>query len=49
MHLIIDILKNILSEKLLLSKDIIESIIDSFITALPCYIKEKLVFLSCES
>ena len=31
-------------EKLLLSKDIIESIIDSFITALPCYLKEKLVF-----
>ncbi|WP_373897966.1 hypothetical protein ACER0A_009815 [Haloimpatiens sp. FM7315] len=27
----------------------IHSIIDSFIAALPCYIKEKLVFLSCES
>ncbi|WP_102398663.1 IS4 family transposase [Haloimpatiens massiliensis] len=49
MNLIIDILKNVLTEKLLLSKDIIDSIIDSFIAALPCYIKEKLVFLSCES
>lgn len=49
MQLIIDILKNILSEKLLLSKAVIDSIIDSFIAALPCYIKEKLVFLSCES
>jgi hypothetical protein len=49
MQLIIDILKNVLAEKLLLSKAVIDSIIDSFITALPCYIKEKLVFLSCES
>ncbi|WP_373897235.1 hypothetical protein ACER0A_014295 [Haloimpatiens sp. FM7315] len=46
MNLIIDILKNVLTEKLLLSKDIIHSIIDSFIATLPCYIKEKLVFLS---
>lgn len=49
MYLIIDILKNVLNEKLLLSKDAIDSIIDSFIATLPCYIKEKLVFMSCES
>lgn len=49
MQLIIDILKNVLIEKLFLSKDVIDSIIDSFISALHCYIKEKLVFLSCES
>ncbi|MFD3155484.1 transposase (plasmid) [Haloimpatiens sp. FM7330] len=49
MRIIIDILKNVLSEKLLLSKELIDSIIDNFITALPCYIKEKLVFFSCES
>jgi hypothetical protein len=49
LQLIIDILKNVLREKLTLSKDIIDSIIDSFIESLPCYIKEKLVFLSCES
>lgn len=49
MNFIIDILKDVLTEKLLLSKDVIDSIIDSFIAALPCYIKEKLVFLSCES
>lgn len=48
-QIIIDILKNVLTEKFLLSKDIIDSIIDNFIAALPCYIKEKLVFLSCES
>jgi hypothetical protein len=44
MNLIIDILINVLTEKLLLSNDIIGSIIDNFIVALPCYIKEKLVF-----
>lgn len=49
MQLIIDTLKKILTEELFLSKDIISSIIDSFIEALPCYIKEKLVLLSCES
>jgi hypothetical protein len=49
LQLIIDTLKNILSEKLILSKDIITSIIDSFIEALPCYIKEKLSLFFCES
>ena len=49
LQLIIDILKNVLSEKLILSKDIIDSIIDNFIEALPCYIKEKLSLFSCES
>ena len=49
MQLIIDILKNVLAEKLLLSKAVIDSIIDSFIAALTCYVKEKLVFFSCES
>lgn len=49
LQLIIDALKNVLNEKLLLSKEIIDSIIDCFIEALPCYIKEKLSLFSCES
>lgn len=49
MQLIIDALKNVLSEKLILSKDIIDSILECFIEALPCYIKEKLALFSCES
>ena len=38
-----------INEKIMLSKEIIGSIIDSFIEALPCYIKEKLSLSSCES
>jgi hypothetical protein len=49
LQIIISTLKNVLREKLILSKEIIESIIDIFIEALPCYIKEKLSLLSCES
>lgn len=49
LQLIIDTLKNVLREKLILSKEIIDSIIDCFIEALPCYIKEKLSLFSCES
>lgn len=49
LQLIIDTIKNVLSEKLMLSKEIITSIIDSFIEALPCYIKVKLSLFSCES
>lgn len=49
LQLIIDTLKNVLREKLILSKKTIDAIIDSFIEALPCYIKEKLSLLSCES
>jgi hypothetical protein len=49
LQLIIDTLKNVLNEKIMLSKEIISSIIDSFIEALPSYIKEKLSLLSCES
>ena len=49
LQLIIDVLKNVLKEKLILSKETISSIIDSFIESLPCYIKEKLSLFSCES
>lgn len=49
LQLVINILKSILSEKLTLSKDIIALIIDDFTEALPCYIKEKLILLPCES
>ncbi|OOM71455.1 hypothetical protein [Clostridium sp. BL-8] len=49
LQLIIDTLKNVLTEKIMLSKEIISSIIDRFIEALPCYIKEKLSLLSCEN
>jgi len=49
LQLIIDTLKNVLNEKIMLSNELISSIINSFIEALPCYIKEKLSLLSCES
>lgn len=49
LQLIIDTLKNVLRKKLILSKETIDAIIDSFIEALPCYIKEKLSLFSCES
>jgi hypothetical protein len=49
LQIIISTLKDILKEKVLLSKEIIDLIIDSFIKALPCYIKEKLSLFSCES
>lgn len=49
LQILITTLKNVLKEKILLSKEIIDLIIDSFIHALPCYIKEKLSLLSCES
>lgn len=48
-QLIIDALKNVLKEKLILSKEIIDSILECFIEALPCYIKKKLSLFSCES
>lgn len=49
LKIIISTLKNVLKEKILLSKEIIDLIIDTFIQALPCYIKEKLSLFSCES
>lgn len=49
LQLLIETLKNVLKENLILSKEIIDSIIDCFIEALPCYIKEKLSLFSCES
>ncbi|NRT90800.1 hypothetical protein DE167_000791 [Clostridium beijerinckii] len=49
LQLIIHTLKNVLTEKIMLSKELISSIIYSFIEALLCYIKEKLSLLSCES
>lgn len=48
-QLIIDLLKNALAEKLCLDKTTISEFLDYFISSLPCFIKEKMVFLSCES
>ena len=48
-QLIIDLLKNALNEKLSLSKDMINDFLDYFISTLPSFLKEKLVFLSYES
>jgi hypothetical protein len=48
-QLIIDLLKNALYDKLMLSKEQISQFLDYFIAALPAFIKEKLVLLFCES
>nr|WP_132248354.1 transposase [Marinisporobacter balticus] len=49
LQLIIDILKDALQDKLFLSKQQISEFIDFFISRLPDFFKEKMVFLSCES
>ena len=49
LQLLIETVKNVLKEKSILSKEIIDSIINCFIEALPCYIKEKLSLFSCEN
>jgi hypothetical protein len=48
-QLIIDILKNALQQKLMISKEQISEFIDYFINALPVFLKEKLSLLFCES
>ena len=48
-EIILELLKNALQEKLSLTKEQINSFLDYFISTLPTFIKERLVFLSCES
>lgn len=48
-QVILELLKNALQEKLSLTKEQINPFLDYFISTLPTYIKERLVFLSCES
>jgi hypothetical protein len=48
-QIILDLLKNALYEKFSLTKEQINSFLDYFISTLPAFIKERLVFLSCES
>ena len=48
-QVILDLLKNALQEKLSLTKEQINSFLDYFISTLPAFLKEKLVFLPCES
>lgn len=47
--IILELLKNALQEKLSLTKEQINLFLDYFISTLPSFLKEKLVFLSCES
>ncbi|WP_010234108.1 hypothetical protein [Clostridium arbusti] len=47
--IILELLKNALQEKLSLTKEQINLFLDYFISTLPAFIKEKLVFLSYES
>ena len=48
-QVILELLKNALQEKLSLTKEQINSFLDYFISTLPTFLKERLVFLSCES
>ena len=48
-RIMLELLKDALQEKLSLTKAQINSFLDYFISTLPTFIKEKLVFLSCES
>jgi len=48
-QIILELLKNTLQEKLSLTKEQINSFLDYFISTLPLFIKERLVFLPCES
>ena len=47
--IILELLENALQEKLSLTKEQINLFLDYFISTLPAFLKEKLVFLSCES
>ena len=48
-QVILGLLKNALQEKLSLTKEQINSFLDYFISTLPAFLKERLVFLPCES
>ncbi|MBU3191388.1 transposase [Clostridium bowmanii] len=48
-QIILGLLKNALHEKLSLTKEQINSFMDYFISTLPSFLKERLVFSSCES
>ena len=48
-QIILELLKDALQEKFSLTKEQINSFLDYFISTLPAFIKEKLVFSSCES
>lgn len=48
-QVILDLLKDALREKLSLTKEQINLFLDYFISTLPAFLKERLVFLSCES
>ena len=48
-QIILELLKNALQDELSLTKERINSFLDYFISTLPVFIKERLVFLSCES
>ncbi len=47
--IILELLENALQEKLSLTKEQINLFLDYFISTLPTFLKEKLVFFSCES
>jgi len=48
-QVILGLLKNALQEKLSLTKEQINSFLDYFVSTLPAFLKERLVFLPCES
>ncbi len=49
LQLIMDAFKSALESKLFMSREKINEVLDCFIAALPSYIKDKMLFYSCES